>query len=82
MISIGQHNDMKNDKSACLCGLNWSNGSNAGVFSMNLNNARNNSNDNVGGRDCNFKPDTTKVETGIRGVCCPGITEINLKEFQ
>ena len=80
MISIGQHNDMKNDKTACLCGLNWSNGSNAGVFSMNLNNARNNSNDNVGGRDCNFKPDTTKVETGIRGVCCPGITEINLDD--
>ena len=80
MISIGQHNDMKNDKSACLCGLNWSNGSNAGVFSMNLNNARNNSNDNVGGRDCNFKPDTTKVETGIRGVCCPAISEIKNEE--
>jgi RNA-directed DNA polymerase len=77
MNNLGQHNDMNKDSLACLCGLNWSNGSNAGVFAMNLNNARNNSNDNVGGRDCNSKPETTMVETGIRGVCCPANSEIN-----
>lgn len=76
MTNIGQYNNMKNDKLACLCGLNWSNGSNAGAFGMNLNNARNNSNNNVGGRDCKSKPETTKVDTGFRGVCCPAISEI------
>lgn len=35
---------------ACRCGLTWGIGSLAGVFSMALNNARSNSNDNVGGR--------------------------------
>lgn len=80
MITQGQYNNMKNDSLACLCGLNWSNGSNAGAFAMNLNNARNNSNNNVGGRDCKSKPETTrnfkKVDTGFRGVYCPAISEI------
>lgn len=76
MITKGQYSNMKNDKLACLCGLNWNNGSNAGAFAMNLNNARNNSNNNVGGRDCKSKPETTTVDTGFRGVCCPAISEI------
>ncbi len=43
---------------------------------MNLNNVRSNSNDNVGGRDFNSLPETTMVETGVIGVCCPAISEI------
>ena len=33
-----------------LCGGRWNNGSNAGVFNVNLNNPRSNSNSNVGFR--------------------------------
>jgi retron-type reverse transcriptase len=33
----------------------------------------------VGGRDFESKPDTTKVETGYKGVCCPAISEIKNK---
>ena len=61
---------------AVLVGGNWNNTSNAGVFAMNLNNVRSNSNDNVGGRDFNSLPDTTMVDTGVIGVCCPAISEI------
>lgn len=31
-------------------GANWNNGGNAGVFNVNLNNPRSNSNTNIGGR--------------------------------
>lgn len=72
MNNKGQHSNMK----ACIVGGNWSNNSNAGVFAMNLNNNRTNSNNNVGCRDCVSKPETTMVETGNRGVCCPAISEI------
>lgn len=37
----------------CRCayrGGNWNNGSSAGVFNVNLNNPRSNSNGNIGGR--------------------------------
>lgn len=37
-------------KKCLISGGNWNNGSNAGVWNINWNNARNNSNDNVGGR--------------------------------
>jgi len=76
MKNLGQHSNMK----ACIVGGNWSNSSNAGVFAMNLNNNRTNSNNNVGGRDCISKPETTMVDTGNRGVCCPGITEIKIED--
>lgn len=33
-----------------ICGGNWNNGSNAGVFNVNLNNTRTNSNSNIGFR--------------------------------
>lgn len=72
MKNKGQHSDMK----ACIVGGNWSNTSNAGPFLMNLNNNRTNSNNNTGGRDCVSKPETTMVDTGNRGVCCPAISEI------
>ena len=66
--NLGQYNNM----TLCMApivGGNWNNTSNAGAFCVNLNNTRTNSNNNVGGRDCNFKPDTTKVETGNTGIC-------------
>lgn len=44
---------------------------------MNLNNNRTNSNNNVGGRDCISIPETTKVDTGNRGIYCPTNSEIN-----
>jgi hypothetical protein len=37
---------------APIRGGNWNNGSNAGVFALNLNNSSANSNINVGFRDC------------------------------
>lgn len=76
MNNLGQHNKMLG--MSCLVGLNWNNGSNAGVFASNLNNARSNSNDNVGGRDFSSKPETTKVETGTIGICCPANSEIEI----
>lgn len=77
MNLLGQHSNMNLDNMmACQLGGNWSNTSNAGVFAMNLNNVRTNSNNNVGGRDCISKPETTMVATGDRGVCCPAISEI------
>ena len=33
-----------------ICGGNWNNGANAGVFNVNLNNPRSNSNSNIGFR--------------------------------
>jgi RNA-directed DNA polymerase len=80
MKIIGQHSNMKSEQMACICGGNWSNSSNAGVFAMNLNNNRTNSNNNVGGRDSISKLETTKVDTRNTGVCCPGITEIKNEE--
>lgn len=39
-----------------ISSLNWNNGSNAGVWGLNLNNNRTNSNNNVGFRaDCFFR---------------------------
>lgn len=77
MKNLGQCSNMKNDSMACQCGGNWSNTSNAGAFTMNLNNNRTNSNNNVGGRDSISKPDATMVDTGSKGVHCPAISEIN-----
>jgi retron-type reverse transcriptase len=77
MKNIGHCSNMKNDSVACLCGGNWSNSSNAGAFAMNLNNNRTNSNNNVSGRDCDSKPETATVDTGIRGIQCPANSEIN-----
>lgn len=80
MENIGQHNKMQSVKNeACIrCG-NWSNTSNGGPGAMNLNNTRTNSNNNVCGRDSTSKPETTMVETGSKGMCCPAISEIKNK---
>jgi hypothetical protein len=75
--NIGQHNNMQCVKSeAAQRGGNWSNSSNAGLGCVNLNNNRTNSNNNVGGRDSTSKPETTMVDTGSTGICCPAISEI------
>lgn len=71
-MNKGQRNNMK----ACLRGGKWDDSSAAGVAAVNLNNVRTNSNNNVGGRDCVFKPKTTMVDIGNRGMCCPAISEI------
>lgn len=78
MNILGQHSKMNNVSMACIVGSNWSNTSNAGPFCVNLNNNRTNSNNNVGGRDYNPKPETTNGRNWNIGVCCPAISEINL----
>lgn len=75
MNTIGHDSTMKTH--APICGGNWNNSSNAGLFAVNLNNARTNSNNNVGSRDSKAKPETVVTETGIRGLWCPAISEIN-----
>jgi RNA-directed DNA polymerase len=80
MKNIGQYSNMKNVQMACQCGGNWSNSSNAGAFAMNLNNNRTNSNNNVGGRDCVPKPETTNGRNWNRGIYCPAISEIKNKK--
>lgn len=62
---------------APIVGGNWNNSSNAGVFNLNVNNNRTNSNDNVGGRDSVSNPETSMDDTGNRGICCSAISEIN-----
>ena len=69
-----QHIDMDE---APMVGGNWNNTSNAGVFNLNVNNNRTNTNNNVGGRDSISKPETLRGETGDRGICCSAISEIN-----
>lgn len=64
-----------------IVGGNWSNSTNAGVFNLNVNNNRTNSNDNVGGRDSVFNPETSIGDTGNRGICCSAISEINRGAF-
>jgi hypothetical protein len=46
---------------------NWNNGSNAGVWTMNWNNSRTNSNDNVGFRSDSDSPHTAKAYSGAKG---------------
>jgi hypothetical protein len=59
-----------------LVGGNWSNTANAGVFYLNLNNVRSNSNNNVGGRDCYFNLKLHNEDTGVRGIQVPAVSEI------
>ena len=73
-----QHIDMDE---APIVGGNWDNTSNAGVFDLNVNNNRTNSNNNVGGRDSVSKPETSIDDTGDRGICCSAISEINRGAF-
>ncbi len=50
-----------------ICGGNWNNSSNAGVWALNLNNSRANSNDNVGFRSDSALPRTQQRDGGAKG---------------
>ena len=49
-----------------IVGGNWNNSSNTGVWALNCNNNRSNSNDNYGCR-VDSKPQTVQAESGIQG---------------
>lgn len=51
-----------------ICGGNWNNAANAGVFNVNLNNVRSNSNDNIGFRSA--LPSVSQICWQIK-VCFP-----------
>lgn len=48
-------------------GGNWNNGANAGVFYLNLNNARSNSNTNIGARPDSDSPRSQQWHGGTKG---------------
>jgi hypothetical protein len=51
-----------------IVSANWNNGANAGVWALNLNNVRSNSNNNVGGRaDSNPYVPISTGRNGIKG---------------
>lgn len=69
-----------------FCGGSWNNGTNAGVFYVNLNYGRSNSNNNLGFRSA--LPRSRKVEgydrppcAGDKGVCSLGLNPKN-KDMQ
>lgn len=52
---------------APISGGNWNNSSNAGVWYMNLNNNRTNSNNNIGFRSDSVSPRTRQRDGGTKG---------------
>ena len=52
---------------APISGGNWNNSSNAGVWSLNLNNVRTNSNNNIGFRSDSVSPRTGRPDGGTKG---------------
>ena len=50
-----------------IAGGNWNNGANAGVWALNLNNVRGNSNNNVGFRADSVTPHTPQGDGGTKG---------------
>jgi hypothetical protein len=50
-----------------ICGGNWNNSSSAGVWALNWNNSRTNSNDNVGFRSDSDSPRTAQADGGAKG---------------
>lgn len=50
-----------------MSGANWNNSSNAGVWALNFNNGRSNSNDNYGFRSDSNSPHTAQAAGGIKG---------------
>jgi len=50
-----------------ISGGNWNNSSNAGVWALNLNNVRGNSNNNVGFRADSISPHGPQGRSGIKG---------------
>lgn len=54
-----------------ISGGNWNNGANAGVFALNLNNARSNRNTNIGARPTSDPPHSQMRKRGAKGVVNP-----------
>ena len=52
---------------APISGGNWNNSSNAGVWALNLNNVRTNSNNNIGFRSDSVSPRTGQPDGGTKG---------------
>ena len=52
---------------APISGGNWNNSSNAGVWALNLNNVRTNSNNNIGFRSDSVSPRTWRQDGGTKG---------------
>lgn len=50
-----------------ISGGNWNNAANAGVWALNLNNARSNSNNNVSFRADSASPRTAQADGGAKG---------------
>lgn len=50
-----------------IVSANWNNGSNAGVWALNLNNVRSNTNNNVGGRADSISPHAVQTDGGTKG---------------
>lgn len=50
-----------------IVGGNWNNSSNAGVWALNCNNSRGNSNDNYGVRSDSGPPRTAQADGGAKG---------------
>jgi hypothetical protein len=50
-----------------ISGGNWNNSANAGVWNLNWNNGRGNSNDNIGFRSDSGLPRTAQADGGLKG---------------
>jgi len=57
-----------------IAGGNWNNSANAGVWAANFNNARSNSNDNVGFRADSASPRSAQAHGGTKGDGLPAAT--------
>lgn len=63
-----------------ICGGNWNNGTNAGVFYVNLNNLRSNSNGNIGFRSAlPCLPDI--IHSWVHGQCDKGKESVSAPEY-
>lgn len=67
-----------------ISGGNWNNTTNAGVWSLNLNNHRSNSNNNVGVRGADYdnftiNPQILIKNSGVIGIYCPVLVD-NIKQ--
>lgn len=62
-----------------ISGGNWNDASNAGVWALNLNNARDTTNDNVGFRADSISPHRPRGHRGIKGDAFRRVTRVTAK---
>ena len=62
-----------------ISGGNWNNASNAGVWALNLNNVRGNTNNNVGFRADSNSPHGSKDRSGIKGDAFRRVMQVTAK---